>query len=115
MVRVEVKELEEDPCPSSAVCRLFSACTEDRMFPVAFVSGPRTTFWMWHELAENISMRRRDEAYGVQFLYDGQIPDYALILCAAYLPGSGMVDVRRCYKLTMPEEHRLEESSGKTS
>lgn len=83
------------------IAAMFSRVSFDGLNPVAFVSGSASQFWVWHEKTVAVTIRK-EEAYGLPFLVDVQIPDDALVLCAAYGRRAAMVDVVKSYKVTIP-------------
>lgn len=103
----DVVEIETDESPSRAVARLLEKTAQEHLFPIALVSGPGSTFWDWHAYEGLYLSAARDEAYGLPFLYDEYFPPSTLVLCAGYTRGSTMVDVKKCFKLMMPEAHNL--------
>lgn len=102
----ELMELEEDRDPAHAVARMLAQMSTEHLFPVAWVSGPGSTFWLWHEKAK-LNLPLRDEAYGLPFLYDAYFPPTTLVLCTGYTRGCGMIDVKKSFKVLMPEAHFL--------
>jgi hypothetical protein len=103
----ELVELEEDKNPTRAVARLFERASQEHLFPVSWVSGPSSTFWLWHE-REGLTMSpSRDQAYGLPFLYDDHFPPSTLVLCTGYTRTSAMIDVKKSFKMLMPEAHML--------
>jgi hypothetical protein len=75
---------------------------------VAWVSGPGSTFWLWHEKAKLKMMSpSKDQAYGLPFLYDESFPSSTLVLCTGYTRASAMIDVKKSFKILMPEAHNL--------
>lgn len=103
----ELVELMEHPDPTIAVAKMFERVTQEHLFPVAWVSGPGSTFWLWHEKVGLNMSPGRDEAYGVPFLYDEHFPPSALVLCTGYTRTSAMIDVKKSFKILMPEAHHL--------
>lgn len=95
----EVAECFEAPL---AVASLFRAVSKEMLFPVAFVTGPGTPFWRWHEKSGVSLDQTRGELYGYPLLYDDQIPDHVLILCASYVRGGALLDTRKSFKITLP-------------
>lgn len=83
------------------VAQLFAQAAMDGYNPVAFVSGLHSMFWSWHARSTGLVLNKK-EAYGLAFYGDQQLPDEALILCAAYGRRASMVDVQCSYKVTIP-------------
>lgn len=86
---------------AEAVAELFARAHMDGLNPVAFVSGRASHFRQWHVNSTGIVLPN-DEAYGLPMLLDGQMPDEALVLCAAYGRRAALVDTVRGYKITIP-------------
>jgi hypothetical protein len=103
----ELVEMEEDNNPTHAVARMFEQIAQEHLFPVAWVSGPGSTFWLWHERAKLKMSPSKDQAYGLPFLYDENFPSSTLVLCTGYTRMSAMIDVKKSFKMLMPEAHNL--------
>lgn len=103
----EITELEEQSNAAFGIASMFNEAAKNQVYPISFVTGPNTTLWTWHEKTTGITLGRKDTLYGFPLLQDDQIPDWVLILCTGYTRESSMVDTRTCYKMTMPEAHRL--------
>lgn len=83
--------------------QLFSRAAADHMYPVAWVSGPKTTFWKWFDASTGITSPVHEELYGLPFLADRMVEDSVLILCAAYGRRGAIGDTQRSYKILMPQ------------
>jgi hypothetical protein len=88
-----------------AVGQLFGMSARDHVVPVAFVGGAKTAFWRWLDTSTGLPLSgvSTEVAFGIPFLYDRQLEDRVLVLCAAYTRASALVDVQRSYKLVIPE------------
>jgi hypothetical protein len=107
----DIVELEEEKDPTHAVARMFERVAQEHLFPVAWASGPSSTFWLWHERMGLTISVGRDEAYGLPFLYDEYFPPTTLVLCTGYTRNSALIDVKKSFKMLMPEAHYLMGSS----
>ena len=103
----DLREIEEENEPTRAVARLFEAVAQDHLVPTAFVSGPGSTFWLWHEKYDFTLSSSRDQAYGVPFLYDEYFPPFSLVLCASYTRSAALSEIRKSFKIQMPEQQAL--------
>lgn len=98
-----VEELSEPHATAAiALGQLFDAAAVDHLFPVAFATGASTSFWRWAK-ATDLLLTSREELFGIPFMTDRLIPDSSLILGAAYARGAALVDIRKSYKLVIPE------------
>jgi hypothetical protein len=68
--------------------------------PIAFVSGADTIFRDWFKETTGYSPQS-DTVMGLPFYLDRNLPDSALILCAAYTPGAALSDIHKAYKIEM--------------
>lgn len=104
----DVAEVTEESEASHAVASLFRAASQEMLYPVAFAVGANSSFWKWHAVSTGVSLdASRGEAYGYPVLYDDQIPDSVLILCAAYTRGGSMLDTRKSFKITIPQMYSV--------
>ena len=99
-------EIEEIALPSnvpatSVIAFMFNRLTQDSLTPVAFASGMASEFWSWHERTAKVRLARTGAAYGLPIYLDRQMPDHALVMCAAYVRGSSLVDCHRFLKIDM--------------
>jgi hypothetical protein len=95
---------EITPSTNAAIAlgQLFDAAAVDHLFPVAFVAGVGTSFWRWAK-SSGLILSSREELFGIPFLMDQLVPDSSLVLGAAYARGAALVDIRKSYKLVVPE------------
>lgn len=96
--------IELQPVVESAavtVAQMFAQVHMDGFNPVSFVGGQASNFFSWHARTTGV-MLAKTEMYGLPFLLDNQIPDEALILCAAYGRRAALVDTVQSYKVTIP-------------
>ena len=107
----DIVEIEEDKDSVHAVARLFQSAAMEHLFPVVWVSGPDTTFWMWHERQKLQMSSSRDEAYGLPFLYDDQVPASTLLFATAYTRGASVLNIKKTFKILMPEKLDLMRST----
>lgn len=110
-------ELEEFPIrpgvsAASVIAHLFNKIAQEGCNAVAFVTGANSDFWRWHEQTSGVSLDRRLPAYGLPIYADRQIPDHALVLCAAYARSATLLDCHRFIAVVMGvEEHVPPETS----
>jgi len=104
----QIDEVPEGDASSASivVARMFQAMQDDGLYPVAFVSGTKSVFHEWHSDTCGVKFHK-DLVYGLPFYRDAILEDSALFLCAAFGPGSGMVDVQKSYKAVMPEKGKV--------
>lgn len=101
-----LRELAEEDNAAYAITKLFQAVGVDKVYPVAFVTNPLTRLWDWFEESTGIDLSlTQDVLYGVPIVYDENIPNYALILCAALAPNAVMSETRFAYKITLPQAY----------
>lgn len=101
-----VKELPAEENAAYAITMMFKAAGIEKLFPVAFVTNPKTRLWDWLIDSAGIDLSQTDDVlYGVPLIYDEQIPNYVLILSTAFLPNATMGEIRRCFKITMPHQY----------
>jgi len=96
VVELTVPEAED---PKTTVFRLFNEAARDQVYPVAFVVGAQSAFRKW--VAGSLDVYG-SSLFGLRVLSDRHIPDDVLILVTAYGPSGDLVDVQRCYKVTLP-------------
>ena len=103
VIEVPVAAGEE---PLRAVCSLFHACELESMYPICFITGAdsRLPTWLGIDMFDflNAPIGSDLKMCGLRLLKDRNIPDDALILATAYGPNADLIDVRNCYKLTIP-------------
>lgn len=109
-------ELEEVHCSpgtpaTNVVSLMFNMVAREGLVPIAFVSGAGSHFWQWHEKTAGVNLARTGSVYGLPFYTDRQIPDHALILCAAYTRG-GLVN---CHRFIMAGMETMEFIPPETS
>jgi hypothetical protein len=97
-----VDEISPNVVAAIALGELFDAAACDHLFPTALVTGTNTLFWNWAR-ATGLVLTSREEVFGVPFMTDQQVPDSSLILGAAYARGAALIDIRKSYKLVIPE------------
>lgn len=99
-----IEELPSVPRSANAAVvlgQMFAAAARDHLHPVAMVGGSASVFWEWYGQTTGIVLGK-DEAYGLPFLNDENIPNDVLILCAAYGRGASLVDTQQSYKIAIP-------------
>lgn len=97
-----VREIDLEDKPAYAlVPLLFNHAAVDKMYPVAWVVGPQSTFHEWHKRNVGIGLNEHT-AYGLPILRDRFIPDETLLLCCSYGPGGALIDAQQAYKITIP-------------
>jgi hypothetical protein len=94
-----------DPSPNAptALGQLFDMATADHLFPVAWAAGAQSRFWDWYSSSTRLTLSSREELFGLPFLTDRSIPDETLVLGAAYARGASLVDLRKSYKIVIPQ------------
>ena len=96
VLEVDVPAGEE---PKTTVFRLFNEASRDQLYPVAFVVGANSSFYRWLDASAQVF---GNNIFGQRVLKDRQIPDDVLILATSFGPRGELVDVQRCYKITLP-------------
>lgn len=96
-------ELPPVSVPSRAIAKLFQRVANERLHPIAFVTGANPTLWEWLQEAEGIETENREEFYGLPVLADRHLDDYVLILAAAFGRSAGIADVQKSFKIIMPQ------------
>lgn len=100
----ELRELPEEGVAAFAVGKLFWYASLEKLYPIAFVTNPKTTFWRWHKDTTGFDVSHSEGSlYGVPLLFDENIPPYVLVLCTGYMPGAPMSETRKSFKITMPQ------------
>lgn len=102
---IRAHDITEVQLPSTnaavVIGSMFSQANIEGYNPVAFVGNPSTRLWHWYTSTTKV-VTNRDEFYGLPFLSDRQVPEEALVLCAAYGRRASMVDVVKSYKISIP-------------
>jgi hypothetical protein len=101
-------DLEEIPIPPATpapnvIAYMFNRLVQDSLVPVALVTGAASEFWHWHERTARVRLARAGAAYGLPIYTDRQVPDHALVLCAAYVKGGSLIDCHRFLKVEMSD------------
>jgi hypothetical protein len=95
--------VRDDGNAAVAVSQMFAALTRDGLNPVAFSGHSQSYFWLWHGVTTKVALSTtRDEAYGLPYYPDDNIPKEVLLICGAYGRGASLVDTRKSYKITIP-------------
>lgn len=102
---VQELEVELPESASSAISAMFYAAELDHMYPVAFVTGANTVLYDWHRNTTGVRLGR-ENVYGLPVHRDRFVPDETLLLATSYARGSGLVDVQKTYKISMPGRDR---------
>lgn len=92
---------------ASVIGHLFDNVGRDGLFPIAWVSGAATHFWMWHEFTAGTRLTSHQTVYGLPFLTDRSIEDDSLFLCAAYSRNAPLTDTERAYMVHMENDGNL--------
>lgn len=102
---LSLQEILHDPdVPAPVViANLFNILGQESLIPIAFATGAASTFWKWHERTAGIRLTQRTSAYGLPIYTDSQMPDYSLVLCAAFVR-TGLVDCHRFLMVGMQSE-----------
>lgn len=87
------------PAPA-VIAVMFDHVIRAGLTPIAFATGAASEFWSWHEHSAGLSLVRQNSAYGLPIYMDRQMPDHALVLCAAYVKG-GLTDCHRFFMADM--------------
>jgi len=82
---------------------LFDRVAQDKLRPLAFVVGAGTALWGWYQFTTGHRLEERDFFFGLPVLYDRQVPDTALLLCAGYGRDAAFIDTQTSYKVEIPE------------
>ena len=98
----EIEHELDTPAPT-VIANLFNILGQEGLVPIAFATGAASTFWRWHERTAGIRLTQRASAYGLPIYADSQMPDYSLVLCAAFVR-TGLVDCHRFLMVGMQSE-----------
>lgn len=99
----EIEEFIEHgrhPAPVT-IARMFDMLTRESLIPIALVTGSNSIFWAWHEETSGVRLVKQNMAYGIPIYPDREVPDHALILCAAYTKGTTLVGCHRFLSVSM--------------
>lgn len=81
---------------------MFDRVAKDRLIPLAFATGANTALWAWYQYTTGYSFETRDRFFGLPILFDRQLPDTALLLCAGFGRDAKFIDTQVSYKVEMP-------------
>lgn len=81
---------------------MFDQVARDQLIPLAFATGMMTTLWEWYEFTTGYSFETRDRLFGLPLLFDRQLPDTVLLLCAGLGRDAKFIDTQVSYKVEMP-------------
>lgn len=96
-------DLGDNPNAWFAIATLFARAAADIYYPVCLIVSTGSYFWQWHKETAGVAFDpTKEEAYGYPVLSDPQVPPHALVLATAYTPNGTLLDVRRCYMVSMP-------------
>lgn len=100
----QVSEILPPPeLPATTVlAMMLDRVAQDRLHPVAFATGSDTHVWEWLSYTTGYTPNARAQLLGVPLLFDRQLPDSALILCAGFGRDAAFVDTQISYKVEMP-------------
>lgn len=89
---------------SAGLClaQLFSAVSQDKLHPIAFIGGANTVFFAWYKATMGIVIDE-ENVYGLPFYRDRMADDYMLFLVAAYSRQASLIHVQKSYKILMPQ------------
>lgn len=100
---MEELRIRDDSSAAVVISQMFSALARDGLNPVGFAGSSQSHFWLWHGVSTKVALSTsRDEAYGLPYYPDDNIPAEVLIICGAYGRGAKLVDTRKSYKITIP-------------
>lgn len=98
----DVEELQLHTSNAAIVLTsMLDKVTLDKFCPVAFVVGANSIFWGWYLESTGFKLSSDQNICGLPVHRDRQIPDTALILCAAYTKESALIDTQKSYKIEM--------------
>lgn len=89
--------------PTKAIAKMFQRVSNERLFPIAFVTGANTTLWDWLRTEEGMEVENRDEFYGLPVMADRHIDDYVLLLASAFGRSANITEVQKTFKIVMPQ------------
>jgi len=81
---------------------MFERSSRDQMHPLSFVTGAASVLWEWYRFTTGHIVEERNSLFGLKVLYDRQVPDTALLLCAGYGKDAEFIDTQVSYKVEMP-------------
>lgn len=86
------------------MAQLFYTVSLTGLWPVALVSGAKSTFWEWHRSTTGQeACPSAEDAYGLPFLTDRHCDDGVLLMAAAHSRIATMIDARMAFKLAIPQ------------
>lgn len=108
----QIEEIDLDPAtPAPAVISvMFNRVAREGLVPIAFATGAGSHFWKWHERTSGVSLSKTTTVYGLPLFTDRQMPDHALVMCAAFVKGS-LVDCHRFLNVSMGIDYEPPETS----
>lgn len=88
---------------NAAICvaQLLAKAGVDGYNPIAFASGDGDLFRRWHVATTKVILPV-DEAYGLPFLVDSQLPSESIFLCVGFSRQATLLDTVVTYKMTSP-------------
>ncbi len=100
----QVMEILPPPeLPASTVLALMlDRVGQDRLHSVAFATGADTRVWAWFQYTTGYTPTVRTQLMGLPLLFDRQLPDTAILLCAGFGRDAALVDTQISYKVEMP-------------
>lgn len=99
----ECAEIPEKADAAHAIASLFAAASKEMLYPIAFATSSASLFWKWHERTTGVALDKA-EVYGFPLFLDDKIPEFVLLLCAGYNKDGTMQDIRKSFKIVIPEQ-----------
>lgn len=73
----------------------------ERLHPTAIVASPDSVLWQWYTVTTGLTLSSQQSLCGLPLRFDRQVPDTALIVCAAFVRDGALVDTQKAYKIEM--------------
>jgi hypothetical protein len=89
--------------PAKAISKMFQRVSNERLYPIAFVTGANTTLWDWLRTSDGMEVDNHDEFFGLPVMADRHVDDYVLMLASAYGRQVNITEVQKTFKIIMPQ------------
>lgn len=86
-----------------AIFQMFTASSIDSLFPIAFVTGLGSSLWSWIGSTADVPIVTQESLFGLPVHQDRGCPDEALILCSAFKRDSELAEMKKAYKIDIPQ------------
>jgi len=95
---------------TNVIAAMFDKVACEGLTPIAFATGADTDLWSWHQRTAGVTLTKTNSIYGLPVYMDRQMPDYSLVLCAAYVKG-GLSDCHRFISTSMGADPGVPETT----